>query len=72
MSSVNHLDPEPGPSIPFRQIGETWFDGNRPARAAAEIVEDGDRVVIFELGPHGEVVDVAYMFTKPEPVNMTE
>ncbi len=72
MSTVNHLDPEPDPAIPLRRVGKLWFDGNRPARAAAEIVEDGDRVTVFELGSRGEIVDVAYMSTKPGSVDTME
>ncbi len=70
MSTVNHLDPEPGPAIPLRRVGKRWLLGNRPARAAAEIVEEGDRVVIFELGDNGEVIDAVHMSTKRENIDM--
>lgn len=51
MNDVNHLDPIPGPPIPFRRNGNVWSLGNRPTRLAAEVVEteSGERqITIFD------------------------
>ena len=52
--AVNPLDPRLGEIIPFRRVGKLWFLGNKPARVASEIVEDGGRVVVIEDGDVGD------------------